>query len=223
VKALWKRFEAWFNGRVLRERVLVFLAVAVVLVYAGFQFFVGPAWRELQSQRSELANTRTEIRAARQERRALSPQALKERRRELRGEQEKLRQKLAEHKEALAEGAGQFIEPDRLMGFLERFLRLRSGDGMRVRSLQSLAREPVPGTGESAEGTILYRKGVRAVFEAGFGPTRRFLEALTYLPWAVQVTRLDYHVQEHPTARVNLEAHTFLLPLGSSGGKGEAP
>lgn len=219
MKAYWEAFVAWFNGRVLRERVLMFLAAVAVAVYGGYQLLLGPAWRELQSQRTELDNVRTQIRAAEQERRGLSPGALDERAEKLRGERQSLRQELDGRREELAAGAGQFIEPQRLMGFLERFLRLRTGDGMQVRSLESLEREVVPGTGEGS-GPTLYRKGVRAELEAGYGATHRFLERLAELPWAVQVSRLDYQVLDHPTARITLEAHTFLLPedVGAGGG-----
>ena len=214
----WQAFAAWFNARALRERILVFVAAVAVLTYGSYQLLIGPAWQGLEAQRTKLENTHKQIRAARQERRALSPEALEKRAGELRQSRQALQEELEQRRRELAAGAGQFIEPGRLMGFVERLLGLHAEGGMRVLSLRSLAREAVPGTGGSSAGPDLYRKGVRAVFEAGYGTTLRFLERLHDLPWAVQVTRLDYQVREHPTARVTLEAHTFLLPGAEGGG-----
>ena len=216
----WQVFVAWFNGRALRERVLVFVAVVAVLAYGSYQILLGPAWQGLEARHSKLTSANQQIQAARQERRALSPEALESRARELRRSRQSVHEELEQRREALAAGAGQFIEPDRLMGFVERLLGLHSGGGLRVRSLRSLPREPVPGTGGESAGPTLYRKGVRAVFEAGYGATRQFLAQLHRLPWAVQVSRLDYQVLEHPTARITLEAHTFLLPSSDGGGGG---
>jgi MSHA biogenesis protein MshJ len=222
VKQRWQQFEQWFNARVLRERILVAVAAVAGILYLGYMLYIGPAWQELTAQRSELASTRQQVRTAEQELQALSPQALEKRAKALKDKRRSVRRKLAERRAELAEGTGQFIQPGDLMAFLERLLSVRAGDNLRVVALESLPREPVPGLEGGDNGPRLLRKGVRTVLEAGFHATRGFLSDLQDLPWAVQVSSLDYRVTEHPLARVELRVHTFLLPEGP-GAEGESP
>ena len=53
--------------------------------------------------------------------------------------------------------------------------------------------------------------GVEVVVETDYASTLRFLEQIEGLPWAVQVSSLDYEVVGYPRAELALTAHTFLL------------
>jgi len=61
---------------------------------------------------------------------------------------------------------------------------------------------------------------VKVVVATDYPSTLRFLDKIEKLPWAVQISDVDYQVQEYPRARLALTAHTFLLESqgGTDGG-----
>lgn len=219
----WRRLAATLDGRTLRERVLIFAAGGALLLTAAYQLALGPVlaqWRELRGDTERIRAEAAELRA---ERARLEGSALQAERAELESRQEGLAGRLREQREGLREQVGSFIRPSRLMGFFEELLGTRTIGNCEVKRVTALEREERSfggSDGGKAPPVTLVRKGVEVVVEADFPNALRFLKEVEELPWAVQVTTLDYEVTEYPRARMKLKAHTFLLGTGEAGNAG---
>lgn len=218
--AAWKRLADTLDARTLRERVLIFAAAVALLLVAGYQLALAPAWARWQELRAQTEGAQAEAAELRAEMERLNDTALREERASLKARQQELRDRLRKERESLREQVGSFIRPARLLGFFEELLNSRTIGNCEVKRVTGLEREE-PDLGSSTDGrssaVSLGRKGVEVVVEADYPNALRFLEEVEELPWAVQVTSLDYEVTEFPRARMKLQAHTFFLGEAEDG------
>lgn len=220
MKARWEQLQALLNTRALRERILVFIAVVAVLGMGAYQGVIAPLLAERATLERETRTVRNEIQGLRAEMERLSDGRFAQERKRLERKQRGLQDRLAEEQRVLEEKVGQFIRPDRLMGFFEDLLLARNAGEVRVKEIGGQKREALSLQGEGVADIRLYRKGVKVVVETDYASTLDFLERIEALPWAVQVTQLDYEVVGYPLAEVALTAHTFLLASGGGAGDG---
>lgn len=222
MRARWQQMAEFLNARSLRERILVFAAVAGVLGLAGFQWLLQPLAGELAALKKEGQAVRAETAALRQEMARLEPSRFREERERLARQREDLEGRIARQRRALQSQVGEFIRPARLMAFFEDLLLARNAGTVRVRRIDGLDREPLALQGEekALSRVKLFRKGAEVVVETDYASTLDFLERIEGLPWAVQVSDLDYRVLEHPRAEVTLTAHTFVLKTGGAADDG---
>lgn len=209
----WRALRELLDGRSLRERLLVFAAAAGIVVLVTYQALLLPAWQRETELRGRIAQVRAETRTDQARIQDLSAASFRQKKTRLEEQRRRLRDQLKDGREALGAKVGRFIRPRRLMGFFEDLLLARDPGGIRVRRVESLPREKVDlggGKGEAAA-IGLFRKGVAVGYQGTFRETLAFLDRIEALPWAVQVTKIDYSVLEFPRARVDLTAHTFVL------------
>lgn len=222
MKARWQQLAEFLNARSLRERVLVFAAVAGLLVLAGFQWLLQPLAGELAALKKEGQAVRTETAGLRQEMARLEPSRFREERDRLTRKRADLEGRIVRQRRALQSRVGEFIRPARLMAFFEDLLLARNAGTVRVKRFDGVEREPLPLNGEeqALSRVKLFRKGAKVVVETDYASTLDFLERIEGLPWAVQVSDLDYRVLEYPRAEVTLTAHTFVLETGGAANDG---
>jgi MSHA biogenesis protein MshJ len=133
-----------FDARPKRERVMIMLAVAAVLLLAGDRFWLSPAFRHFSAASSELAAARADqqLLADESERRRVQGDA---QRRELDADIAQWRQRTAQGAQALADTQAGLIGPDRMVALLEQMLPKGS---VRIVGLKTLApqdaRLPLP-------------------------------------------------------------------------------
>lgn len=210
----WQRLQELLNARALRERVLIFAAVAAVVLLGGYEGFIRPVMDQRQHLERQTRQVQQETRGLRTRIEELTTRDYQAETAKLEKRRGRLQEALARRKEALGDKVGQFIEPRRLMAFFEDLLLARNPGGIQVLRVESLPREAVRfgGSEDQAPPELgLYRKGVAVGFRADFEDTLGFLDRLEALEWAVQVTKVDYGVLEYPRAEISLVAHTFLL------------
>ncbi|MEF8793838.1 type II secretion system protein GspM [Thiohalorhabdus sp.] len=209
----------WLDARQLRERLLLFAAVAAVLAVAGYEGLIRPALEREAELERQTRQVKQETAGYRSRLKELTGTDFQEERTRLRDRTEKLRERLAGRREALGEKVGRFIRPDRLMAFFEDLLLAREPSSISVRRVESLAREPVELAGGKEGGPEigLNRKGVAVTYHGTFEETVGFLDRIEGLDWAIQVTKLDYTVLGYPRAKVALTAHTYVLESPEGG------
>jgi len=218
VSQWWGRLRDVLDGRALRERVLIFLAAAALVLLAGYEGLIRPAMQAQAELEGRTQQVRQETRGYEARIQELAGTDFRAKERRLRQRKRDLGQRLEARRRALGDKVGRFIRPERLMAFFEDLLLARDPSSIRVRRVESLAKEPVAlgaSDGEDGPGIGLFRKGVAVGYRGTFEETLAFLDRIEALDWAVQVTRLDYAVLEFPRAEVSLTAHTFVLePTG---------
>lgn len=207
-----------FDTRPPRERMVLLLATAALLLLAGDRFWLTPAFRHFQAASQSLA-------AAQQEQQALAAESERRRvqgdaeRRMLGTDVEQWRRRTSEAAQGLADAQAGLIGPERMVALLEQMLP-RQG-GVHVVALKTLAPQDLgaagaPATGASAPVAAgapgLYRHGVEITVEGAYAELMGYLAALEALPgpkllWGgVKLT-----VERHPTVRLSFTVYTLSL------------
>lgn len=205
LRAIWTFLRERVAQRNRRERGLL-LATLVVALVGGWYALHFEEWVERldEAQATERAAlneaARHEARIeALEEELAADPDDL------LREEIDELQASVGRLEERIAEKAPEFIDPVRMRSVLEGLLR--GQEGARLRAAESFPAEQLF-VGEEDE-TAIYRHRLRLVFEADFHGALEYLRAVEQLPWRLAWQRLDYRVEEHPRARVEILIHTL--------------
>lgn len=134
-----------FDARPKRERVMMLMAVAAVLLLAGDRFWLTPAFRHFHTASSALAAARVDqqLLADESDRRRVQGDA---QRRELDATIAQWRQRTAQGAQALADTQAGLIGPDRMVALLEQMLPKHGG--AKIVGLKTLApqdaRLPLP-------------------------------------------------------------------------------
>lgn len=134
-----------FDARPKRERVMMMLALAAVLLLAGDRFWLSPAFRHFSSASSALAAARTDqqLMTDESERRRVQGDA---QRRELDADIAQWRERTTKGAQALVDTQAGLIGPDRMVTLLEQMLPKQGG--VKIVGLKTLApqdaRLPLP-------------------------------------------------------------------------------
>jgi MSHA biogenesis protein MshJ len=153
-----------FDARPKRERVMIMLAVAAVLVLAGDRFWLSPSFRHFSAASSALAAARADqqLLADESERRRVQGDA---QRRELDADIAEWRQRTTQGAQSLADTQAGLIGPDRMVALLEQMLPKGS---VRIVGLKTLAPQdarlplPAPVAAPTRTTTALTLPGVAA-------------------------------------------------------------
>lgn len=210
-----------FDARPRRERLVIMLALAALLLLAGDRVWLSPSFHHFHAASVALASARSQEQALAEEsaRRRVQGDA---QRRALDAEIAQWRQRTGQAAQALADTQAGLIGPERMVSLLEQMLP-RQG-GVRVVSLKTLppqeARGPqsaatpgsAPAPAPAAPGAALYRHGVELTVEGGYADLMTYLAALESLPgprllWG----GVKLKVERHPTVQLCLTVYTLSL------------
>ncbi|MFO1339325.1 MAG: hypothetical protein U1F53_14050 [Burkholderiaceae bacterium] len=208
-----------FDTRPQRERLVIMLALAALLLLAGDRFWLSPAFRHFQAASRALASARGDQQALadESERRRVQGDA---QRRTLDAEIAQWKQRTGQASRELADTQAGLIGADRMVALLEQMLP-RQG-GVRVVSLKTLppqdARGPLPAPASASAsapadtGAVLYRHGVELTVEGSYADLMTYLAALEQLPgprllWG----GVKLKVERHPTVQLSVTVYTLSL------------
>jgi MSHA biogenesis protein MshJ len=226
VLSLVRRFDA----RPQRERLIIMVAIAALLLLAGDRFWLTPSFRHFNKASQALTDARRDQQALadESERRRVEGDAA---RRELNTDIAQWRERTNAAAHELAATQAGLIGPDRMVSLLEQMLP-RQG-GVRVVGLKTLApqdaRSPlapatptaatpaaatlaVPATTTPTGNASLYRHGVELTVEGSYGDLMNYLAALESLPgprllWG----GVKLKVEHHPAVQLSLTVYTLSL------------
>jgi MSHA biogenesis protein MshJ len=209
VRAALNKLAARIDDASLRERLLVFLAAAgLLLAAAQFALFepLDVASRDrrasIRSGEEELANLQRQLGQQLAGRGAGVDKAVRER-------VEKLRRELAAVNARIAEEERAFTPPERMRETLERMLephaRLALGE------LKTLPAQPIAASDPNAQRPAAYRHGVQLVLRGTYPDLYEYLRSLESLPTRVYWGPVELQAHEYPvhTLRVTLYTISF--------------
>ena len=227
VLSLARRFDA----RPQRERLVIMVAIAALLLLAGDRFWLTPSFRHFNKASQTLADAQRDQQALADEsdRRRVDGDAA---RHELNADIAQWRERTNAAAHELAATQAGLIGPDRMVALLEQMLP-RQG-GVRVVGLKTLApqdaRSPlaapatpaaaapaaptlaIPAPATPAGNASLYRHGVELTVEGSYGDLMNYLAALESLPgprllWG----GVKLKVEHHPAVQLSLTVYTLSL------------
>lgn len=204
MKQQWQQLSARVVAMSLRERWLILLAGAALLLMPAYSLLLEPTWLAYQSQIARSQELATTIAQLQLENQSRQQALLLDPNQPVREQQLKLTQQLVELDAQLKDQTLDLIPAERMPGLLEQML---TGSGrLRLVSLTSLPPKPLL---PDPEQNILFQHGIRLRLEGSYFDIFQYLRALEGLPEHFYWRRLNYQVEQYPQASVELELYTL--------------
>jgi len=223
MKRLWQQYAAKMESATLRERVMIFAGIAVVLIALLNVALIEP---ELVKQRRlsvELAQRQGDIIKVQEQLQKIARVRQADPDQVSRRQLESLRRQIAEAEAKLTEEQRKFAPPDRIGALLEEMLsRNRRLQLVDMRTLPaaalspgSAAQKPAPAApaAPNAGGSPIYRHGVEITVAGGYLDLLAYLRDLEKLPNQMYWGKLDLSVTAFPQVTLKLSVYTLSLDL----------
>lgn len=207
MKALIKRYAERIDAATLRERAMIFLALAFVLVFIANAVLLEPLRVKQKRLAVEIAEQLKELQTLQSEvpRMALSVQVdpdapNRERRKTLRAQLARLDARIAQEQR-------RFTPPERMRAVLEEMLQRNKG--LALVDLRSIPVVPIGGARSgSATSGGLYRHGIELTVSGSYLDLYEYLRTLEKLPTQLYWRQAELTVSEHPVVTLKLTAYT---------------
>jgi len=206
-----QRYADRLDAMSLRERVLIFLAVAVMIVAIADSALFEPILRRqkansqrIQQQEDEIHTMQTQVQAYAQARTGDSANAKRQR-------LEKRKLELAALDRQLAAGQSELVPPERMAKMLSEIVK-RNPD-IELISLRSLAATgltqslaPIPGSAPS--GLALYRHGIEIAVSGSYLKMLNYVGQLERLPAKIMWGNMELQ-GTYPVVTLKITLYTF--------------
>lgn len=204
MKAFFKRYAERIDGATLRERVLIFLSLTLVLVFAVNAIFLEPLRAKQKRFATETAQRQKELETVQAEVQRLARSVQIDPDAGNRATQAALREQLAQLDARIAEEQRRFTPPERMRAALAEMLQRNKG--VALIDLRSMPVSPVGA--ERAGGGTLYRHGIELTLSGTYFELYEYLRALESMPSQLYWRQAALVVGEHPRATLKLVAYT---------------
>ena len=201
------RVAGRIDGLALRQRVLIFLSIACVLIFVVETAFTGPLRAkqrrliaEMAQQQKELSTLQTDLQRLVQGS-AVDPDTANRRR------ETALREELRQLNARILEEERRFTPPDRMRRVLEELLE--KNRGLTLVDLKTLPAVPIAGQRAGAAGGGMYRHAMEITVSGTYGELYEYLRALERLPNQLYWGRAELVVDTHPKLTLKLTVHTL--------------
>lgn len=222
------------DGLALRQRLLVFLAAALVIVALADVAFLEPLLAGQKKLSREIAQSDSLLRSVYAQIEALGQASSSDPDAENKKRLAELRRKLAQADASLLELQQKLVTPDKMASLLQDILR-KNGH-LQLIAMQSLpasalleAADSAP-AGESArQGAVagksgnaasrpgkeeqrekvLYKQGVQITLRGSYADLLQYLTMLENLPWQMYWGKAGFKVERHPVATLTFTVYTL--------------
>lgn len=207
MKARLRRYAERIDAATLRERVMIFFAATVVLVFIANAALLEPLRAKQNRIAAETKQITQELQAVQARLPALAQNAARDPDAPNRTRLAALREQLAQLNARVAQEQRRFTPPDRMRDVLQEMLRRNRG--LTLVDLKTLPVAPVgvPQAGGSVAGGA-YRHGIEFAVSGTYGELYDYLRMLERLPTQLYWARAELAVGQHPTLTLRLTAYT---------------
>jgi MSHA biogenesis protein MshJ len=207
LKETLKRYAERIDAATLRERVMIFLAATLVLVFIANAALIEPLRAKQKRIAAETAHLTAELQGVQSQLGSLVQSAARDPDAPNRAKMAALREQLAKLNAHVAQEERRFTPPDRMRDVLEEMLRRNKG--LALLELKTLPVVPVgaPTPGGATPGGV-YRHGIEFSVAGDYAQLYEYLRMLERLPTQLYWGRAELSVAEHPVLRLKLIAYT---------------
>jgi MSHA biogenesis protein MshJ len=225
MKQLWEKISKKLNAMSVRERLMVFAAVAVLIVSLSNMFLLDPLFVKqkamanlLLQQQQQLNEIEVQINTVLQEN---SPNSTSPRRMQI----IQLNQEIVEGDAFLKSSRERLVPPEKMAEHLRRLLQKNSS--LQMVSMQTLPASPLieiagadgnekinktQGLNSSvANKNQVYKHGVALTLRGDYLALMQYLVALEKLPQQMYWARIEMKVVKYPSAELTLTLYTLSL------------
>ena len=218
MRQYWEKFSSKLNDLALRERVLIFAAVAFLLVTLVNTLFLDPLLvqqkklaAQITQQQEKMKEIQAQIEALLDAKKgdAVSPE---------RARLSLLKKQIAEGDEYLKTSRERLVQPDKMAGVLEQVLN-RNGN-LQLVSLHTLPVTPLIEQSVEENGlqaaapppdSQVFKHGVQITVRGNYLDLMQYLAALERLPVQMFWGMAKMNVVKHPVAELTLTIYTLSL------------
>lgn len=215
MKERWDQLVAKIDAMSLRERALIFAAVAFALVAMIDSFFLNPLLQKQKRLSSQVVQQQEKMKEIQGQLAALleAKQANKDAPQRERIRQ--LREQIAQGDTFLKETQDKLVPPERMARLLEQVLakngrlQLVSLETLPVSNfIEQASKEPQPAT---ATGRQIYKHGVKITVRGSYADLTEYLQMLEKLPTRMFWGMANMDVVKYPQAELTLTLYTLSL------------
>lgn len=214
IEQRWQALSEAFMGRRRRERVLLVVAVASVVVLGAWQLLVTPVLQEHKRVVERIDSTRESLEMLLDQESALRRELDEDPNAPLRNRISQLQDRLDRYDQRLEALTTGLISPPEMVELLKRMLVQHEGvslEGVSHRAPQPVAVEG-DGNSEDDDGEPgLYAHPVEVTVHGGFHDVLGYLRDLEGLDERLGWRSLEYQTRDWPEARVRIRLHTLSL------------
>ena len=199
----------------LRERGLIFAAVALIVVTLINSLFLDPLLAQQKQLSGQVVQQQEQMKAIRAQIEALAQAKNTDPNAANRAKLAQVKQQLAEVETFLQGKQDSLIPPDKISSLLEQILQ--HNRHLQLLSLQTLPvtallEEAKPAEGAKAAGDkLVYKHGVEITVRGGYLDLMNYLAELEKLPWQMFWGKASLSVEAYPAATLTLTLYTLSL------------
>jgi MSHA biogenesis protein MshJ len=209
MKQWWIRYAEKIDNANLRERALIFFAVAFVLVALVNATLISPTLATQRRVSGEISQMHAEAKLFQEQIQASvrgrgeDPDAVN------RKKLDQLKRQFADSERRMQEKQGRLVSPDRIAGLLEDILtRNRRLEMVSLKSLPVAATSDAAAKGPARQ---IFRHAVEITVKGGYFDLLGYITELEKLPLQMYWSRIDVAVNVYPQATMKLMVYTLSL------------
>lgn len=207
MKNFIKRYAERIDAATLRERVMIFLACVLVVVFIANAAMLEPLRAQQKRTAAETARIQQELQAIQGQLAVMVQSAAKDPDAANRAKLAALREQLAQLSARVVQEQRRFTPPERMRTVLEELLRRNKG--LALLDLKTLPATAVgAGTPGGAAAGGVYRHGIEFTVSGNYLQLYEYLRTLEQLPTQLYWARAELSVSEHPVSTLKLTVYT---------------
>jgi len=196
-----------FDALAARERVMIFIALALVLVYTAYAAFIQPLRTRERAVVAQVAQQKTDMAGLQAQLQRVIQGTSADPDASNRARAAALRDQLRSLNARIAQEQRRFTPPERMRGVLEELLERHRG--LALVDMRTLPVVPVQGSRAGASGGGMYRHGIEISVRGSYGELYEYLRGLEKLPSQLYWARAELGVERHPALTLKLTLHTL--------------
>lgn len=211
MKRYWQLAQTRVNGLSLRERLMVFAAMVLLMLAAFHVILLDPLLIRQKAKLAGVIQQQEQIKALQASMQGLVQSKQDEQHSPLRDDIAHLKQQIQQHELYLQSRSDRLVEPGKMAELLEQVLK--NDDKLQLLALKtlplSLLIEPVAGRAQAAQ--QIYKHGVQITVRGGYLDLLRYLTALEKLPAQMFWGEVSLSVEKYPDAVMTLTVYTLSM------------
>jgi MSHA biogenesis protein MshJ len=218
MKDQWRKYGRRFDAMSMRERLMVYVAVVSLVLFAGFQFGMAKALSGSTRLSAQIQQNQGETAIAQQQSQILARSLADDPNVALRKQIAAITQQVEEKDATVRSVQKGLVPPTKMAAVLENMLNRSRGVklvSLKTLPVKTLVERPVEeGAAEAAEVVDehqVYKHGVEITLQGGYLELADYLARLEQLPWQMFWARTDMDASDYPRVRVTLTLYTLSL------------
>lgn len=211
------RLLAWaerIDALSLRERTLLFLTAAVILVVLVNTMLLDPLLAEQKQLSARMLQNQGQISAAQVQIQILATTSRVDPNQAQHAKLARLTERLRELDQTLLDNEKGLVAPERMVGLLQDILS--RNQGLSLISLKSLPVKNLVDTNKtepqkSSPQQFIYKHGVEIIVQGEYLDLLNYLASLEKLPWQMYWSDANLKVEQYPKSTLSLTLYTLSL------------